>query len=227
MILIIGAMDEEIEALKSLSRNPQEFVLEDVETVLCDLGEKKVLISKSGIGKVNAAYTVSTLCSRFPLSFLINIGSAGGLLEGQNIGDIVIADSCRFHDFDIGKETPGDPRFIFYPDSRISDRAEEILRDRGYSYHRGMVVTGDQFMQRDGFSFPHLTSWFPEAICAEMEAAAIACVCERRKVPFVILRGISDLIFREGNEVDFRRYLSVASKKSAEICRDLIAAADM
>ena len=222
MICIIGAMEEEVLALKALSSNPQDFIFEDIETTLCDIEGRKILIAKSGIGKANAAYTATVLCLHFHPSFVINIGSAGGLLEGQDIGDIVVADCCRYHDLDIGEKTNEDPRFAYYPTPSVIDELETLLKEQAVPYHKGLMVTGDQFIQKKGQSYIHLKAWFPNAVCAEMEAGAIASVCSRRKIPFVIVRSISDLIFREGNEVDFDKYLPVASKKSAQLCKSLI-----
>ena len=222
MILIIGAMDEEVSALSEISRNPQSFVFEDIEVTVADMGSEKIMIAKSGIGKATAAYTASILCSHFRPSVLINIGSAGGLQEGQQTGDVVLSASCRFHDLDIGPDTPTDERFLFIPSEKYVVLAEEILNQLEIRYHKGLIVTGDQFLTKDLPAYLRVKKHFSQAICAEMEAAAIASVCSRNKTPFIVLRGISDLIFTEGNEVDFMKYLEKASKTSAQICKAFV-----
>ena len=224
MILIIGAMDEEVQALRELTDNPQSFEFEGIEVTLADLEGHKLLIAKSGIGKSAAAYTAAILCSHFRPRLLINIGSAGGLLEGQKVGDIVLSDCCRCHDFDIGEDTRTDARFAYHPRPEEVELAETILKNMGYTYHRGLIVTGDQFLQKRNTVYDHLKAWYPEAICAEMEAASVASVCVRNKTPFIVLRSISDLIFVEGNEMDFNAYLKMASERSARICREMVLA---
>ena len=48
----------------------------------------------------------------------------------------------------------------------------------------------------------------------EMEGASIAQVCSLNKVPFIVIRSISD-IPNNKNEIDFKKYLNFASKNCA------------
>lgn len=222
MILIIAAMDEEVQALTKISLHPRTFAFRDISVTVACIEDKEVLIAKSGIGKANAAYTTTLLADHFHPSFVINTGSAGGLLQGQGIGDVVVADFCRYHDLDIGPQTKEDARFAFFPDRNLIARTQKILEARSIAHHIGPIVTGDQFVEVNSHVYAHLKKWYPEAVCVEMEAAAIGSVCQRMEIPFVILRGISDLTFIKGNKIDFEMYLETASKSSAEICRDLV-----
>lgn len=135
---------------------------------------------------------------------------------------MVLSSSCRFHDLDIGPDTPTDERFLFCPREEYVSLAEEVLIQMNIRYHKGLIVTGDQFLTKDLPAYQRVKTHFPEAICAEMEASAIASVCSRNQIPFLILRGISDLIFTDGNEVEFMTYLAEASKISARICQAFI-----
>lgn len=56
---------------------------------------------------------------------------------------------------------------------------------------------------------------FPDVYAVEMEAAAIAQVCYRFQVPFVIIRSLSDIAGKNA-EVTFEEYLKVASENSAQ-----------
>lgn len=56
---------------------------------------------------------------------------------------------------------------------------------------------------------------FPDVCAVEMEAAAIAQVCYRFQVPFVIIRSLSDIAGKNA-EVTFKEYLKVASENSAQ-----------
>ena len=60
-----------------------------------------------------------------------------------------------------------------------------------------------------------------EADAIEMEAASIAQVCYLDKIPFIILRSISDNPNGK-NKITFEQYLELASKKCAEILEKFI-----
>ena len=62
---------------------------------------------------------------------------------------------------------------------------------------------------------------FPDALCAEMEAASIAQVCTVFKVPFIVTRGLSDIYNKGSNEVQFDEYLKKAAAVSAKMCYQL------
>ena len=53
-----------------------------------------------------------------------------------------------------------------------------------------------------------------------MEGAAIAQVCYLNKVPFIVIRSISD-IPNGKNHIDFNQFIKLASKNCAEIIRQL------
>ena len=58
------------------------------------------------------------------------------------------------------------------------------------------------------------------ATCVEMEGAAIAQVCALNKIPFIVIRSISD-IPNGKNEIDFNEYLELASKNCAKFISEL------
>ena len=91
MIGIIGAMEEEVAALKedmeieeTITRASMEFC----RGILCG---KDVVVVRSGIGKVNAAICTQILIDCFHVNLLINTGVAGSLDAQIDIGDMVIS----------------------------------------------------------------------------------------------------------------------------------------
>ncbi|WP_159636369.1 5'-methylthioadenosine/adenosylhomocysteine nucleosidase [Erysipelothrix anatis] len=218
MILIIGAMIEEVSALTHKMKSVHEQTVQGINVWEGLLSDQTVTVALSGVGKVNAAYTASVLIHALKPEVVINIGSAGGLQKGQNIGDVVVAEKLQYHDLDIGPTTHEDPRFIFYSDEKLMKKATETLKTLEMPYHQGLIVTGDQFITKHQPQFNVIQQTFPHAICVEMEAAAIAAVCARSKTPFIVLRSLSDVTFIEGNEISFDEYLPTASANSAKIC---------
>ncbi len=224
MILIIAAMQEELIELKKLGENTEDKVFKNIQYVEMTLDGKDVMLALSGVGKINASYTASILASHFNPELIINIGSAGGLHKHQEIGDIVIADVVQSHDLDIGENTHIDTRFIYPSNKKYNDLLEKTIQNLGFNYDRGLIVSGDQFVVYDSYSHKRIQKYQPEAICVEMEATAIGAISHALKIPFVVIRGISDIPYKKGNEMDFETYLSLAAQNSATITKAYIQA---
>lgn len=224
MIGIIGAMQEEIDAILELTDSYHEVETRKRIMYLGTLGGKKVVICKSGIGKVEAAYTASVLLSAYKCFSIINVGSAGGLLEQQEIGDIVISDETLYHDFILDYDNPksGNEERIFKPDKLMVKRVLELLEQHQIKYWVGQTVSGDAFISSQD-QVDYLHEHFPSAICADMEGAAIGHICTINRVPFMLIRSLSDVCLRENNQEHFEQFLSHASKMSAQITEYLVA----
>ena len=129
---------------------------------------------------------------------LINTGVAGGLYKDINVGDIVISSDALHHDFDVTglgykrSVIPGMESSVFVADPELVEMAKdacEIVNPEIQCFV-GRVVTGDQFIS-DNRTKADLVQTFG-GYCAEMEGAAMAQVATLNKVPFVIIRAISD-----------------------------------
>ncbi len=64
------------------------------------LAGKKVVVVRSGIGKVNAGICAQILADVFSVDAIINTGIAGSLNKNINIGDIVLSTDVVQHDMD-------------------------------------------------------------------------------------------------------------------------------
>ncbi len=69
----------------------------------------------------------------------------------------------------------------------------------------GLVITGDQFM--DHQNFQEIPEEFESAIAIDMESTAMAQVAYNFKIPFIIIRGISDIVNNENNYDDYKKFL--------------------
>ena len=98
MIGIIGAMEEEVAALKSEMADAKvtEFAsMTFYKGILCG---KDAVVVRSGIGKVNAAICAQILVDKFGVDTLINTGIAGSLDARIDIGDMVISTDAVHHE---------------------------------------------------------------------------------------------------------------------------------
>ncbi|WP_019616644.1 5'-methylthioadenosine/S-adenosylhomocysteine nucleosidase [Psychromonas ossibalaenae] len=216
---IIGAMDEEVEILKSHMKKIDTTVIAGCEFYQGELNGKQVILTKSGIGKVAAAVATTLLLEKFQPDTVINTGSAGGYDTSLSVGDIVISTEVRFHDVDLtafGYEIgqmaqlppafPADPKLI-----DIAQQAAETLDN--LKIIQGLICTGDIFMA-DPTKAEVARNNFPTMAACEMEAAAIAQVCYQFKVPFVIIRSLSDIAGKK-SEISFEEYLPIAGKNAS------------
>ena len=226
MIGIIGAMEEEVsEILKYVDlKNMKE--LQGYKFYEGTISGRDIVLMQSGIGKVNSALSTTLLFTHYDIDYVVNVGSAGGLDLSQNVGDIVISSNVAHHDVDVtafGRaigEVPGMPA-QFTPDEYLVSKVKEIIESNQYICHTGLIVSGDQFICKKE-QVEVITKNFPEAMCAEMEAASIAQVCHVFNKKFIILRSLSDVFNKGENSVQFDEYLKKASRASAKICKDLV-----
>ncbi len=200
-IAIIGAMDEEVEGLsQALSQVTQvQSPRLDIPIIQGRLGNKDVVVVRCGIGKVNAALATQCVIDHYNPSAILNSGVAGGLSPTAKIGDLVVGTASLQHDFDVRKF--GYPRGVvprlaastFTADPHLLEAAtlaanKELACNQ---VHQGLIVSGDQFISSVEQK-QDILAFFPEAMCAEMEGAAIAQVASVNRIPHLIMRAISD-----------------------------------
>lgn len=220
MIGIIIAMDEELNALKKYLKINNERKIYNLSFLESEIKDKKCVIVKCGIGKVNAARTTQILIDNYKIDYIINIGVAGGLKNTQ-IGDIVIASKLVQYDFDITKFNhelgfiTGVGKYINC-DEKLINKAINI---KGHKTSLGIIATGDTFITSIEQS-KFIEKEF-DALAVEMEGAAIAQICYLCNIPFMIIRSISDNPNND-NQVDFENFLDTSSSKVAEFVNKLL-----
>ena len=100
MIGIIGAMEEEVAAIKEYMHITDTKNILDCIFYQGMIENKEVVLLQGGVGKVNAAICTTLLLTNYQIDMVINIGSAGGLCLKQEVGDIVISNEVCQYDFD-------------------------------------------------------------------------------------------------------------------------------
>lgn len=222
---IIGAMEQEVTLLRDKIENRQTLTLAGCEIYTGTLNGVEVALLKSGIGKVAAALGTTLLLQLCKPDMVINTGSAGGLAPTLKVGDIVVSDEVRYHDADVtafGYE-PGQMASCpaaFVADDKLIAAAERVIKQLDLNAVRGLVVSGDAFIN-GAAPLERIRTTFPQAIAVEMEATAIGHVCHQFKVPFVVVRAISDVADQESH-LSFDEFLSVAAKQSSLMVENLL-----
>ncbi|MGB6129579.1 MAG: 5'-methylthioadenosine/adenosylhomocysteine nucleosidase [Psychrilyobacter sp.] len=222
MIGIIGAMHEEIIELKNMISNLKEEKILDITFFKGTLEGKKIVLVEGGIGKVNSSVCTTLLIDRFKVDQLIFTGVAGGTNPNIEVGDIVISNELIEHDFDctaFGMKHGEIPRMdtsIFKADKKLIKIAEKSALElfNKENVYTGRIVSGDVFVAE-----PAKINWLRETFnseCTEMEGAAVAHVCHLFKIPFVIIRSISDKA-NDNAKTDFQEFVKLAAKNSKNL----------
>ena len=195
---IIGAMDEEVARLKEQMSGVRITTKAMMDFYQGTLEGKPVVVVRSGIGKINAAVCTQILADDFQVKAVINTGIAGSLRSWIDIGDIVISTDALHHDMDATNfgyplgQVPRMEVLSFKADEAMAQLAKEVCEEVNPEIHAylGRVVSGDQFIADSEVKNRILENF--GGYCTEMEGAAIAHTAYLNKVPFVILRAISD-----------------------------------
>lgn len=226
---IIAAMQEEMQEIRKIMDNIQEKTIQGLMIYEGEINGLKVILTQSGVGKVNAARTTQIVIDHYPLKCIINVGSAGGLQENLKIGDIVIGEILLQHDFDITafghpKGHITDLGINFKSDEGWVNKANQAIKkiveqEQGINVITGTIASGDIFCTNIEMK-NKIKSKF-HAICVEMEGAAIAQVCTLDKIPFLIIRSISD-VPNGNNQIDFNIFLEQAAKRCAQFIKQML-----
>jgi adenosylhomocysteine nucleosidase len=186
------------------------------------LARRPCVVARCGMGKVSAAAGVQRLIDEFRISRLVVCGLSGGLQPDLDIGDVVVGERFVQHDLDASPiyprfEAPGLGVTYFAADAQLVEHAMAAAAaiERSPAVHRGLIVTGDQFIKDEGRH--EVLTDFPDALCVEMEGGAIAQVCYLNALPFVMDRA-------DGSApADFTRFVEeVAPAYTVGIVRELL-----
>lgn len=211
---ILSALPEEQQGLVALLQQPSKTRYAGREFWQGQLHGQSVLLALSGIGKVAAATTATALIAHFGVARIIFTGVAGGLGEGVQVGDVVVAHDFMQHDMDV---SPLFPRYLvplhgktcFAADvaltAELFTAAQSALAQLntslpawafpGARVHQGLVASGDRFVsgRQEALDLRDRLQAAGHAVLAvEMEGAAIAQVCHDYQLPFASVRTISD-----------------------------------
>ena len=233
MIGIISAMPEEMQSLldnlqvsKTIDKGKRTYYQGQ-------LFNNDVVIVFSRWGKVAASATVTQLLNSFDISEVFFSGVAGALQKKLKIGDIVIGTTLIQYDMDASPlypdmeipllnktsfETSATPKLEKATQNFLVDfskyfnlKTRKEFKLKNPKYHKGLVVSGDQFVNSKN-KIRKILKKVPDALCVEMEGAAVAQVCYEYEIPFQIIRVISDNA-NDNSHIDFPYFANEVAGK--------------
>ena len=202
---MIVAMDKELKQLRPL------------------FPEAKVILQKSGIGKVNAAIQTVEMIRQYKPDVIISSGCAGGNGDDVNIQDVVVSSELAYHDVYCG--TAIDNTTVYGQVQGLPARyqADPYLLEKALltGAKPGLIVTGDWFVDSKD-KMLEIISHFPEAKAVDMESCAIAQTCYINNVPFLSFRVISDIPLRDTDASQYHNFWDTIAENSFHVTKTFI-----
>ena len=244
-IAVIGAMTEEIIAIKHSMDKVKEINLHGKLFYEGELNGTSFVLTQSGVGKVSSTISVSLLKAHYPINNLVFTGIAGAVNPSLNVGDIVISNKLFQHDMDSRPnfpiyEVPYLEQAIFSANNALIEKAEKatntLLEDNiiisTFSNNelgikvpkciQGIIGSGDQFItderEIDKIKTLLMDNYSLELDCVEMEGAAVAQSCYELNIPFVVIRTISD----KPKEMSIKNYKAFKTQVASQYSKHII-----
>ena len=225
---IIAAMQEEMNEIKNIMTELTEKNIYELQFFEGKIGNAECVLVQAGVGKVNASRCTQILIDNYDIEYVVNVGSAGSANNSLNIGDIVIGKILVQHDFDITafghkKGYISNVGENISSDDKLIKKFEKIINNNDkeeYNIKVGTIASGDIFCT--DIKMKEKIKYKFNADAIEMEGAAIAQVCYLDKIPFIVIRSISDTP-NGSNEITFEEYLKLASRRCASLLNEFLA----
>lgn len=221
MVGIILALDYEIDnsILKKLeyeTLNNQKFYFND-----------DLVITFSGVGKVNATLAISNLINNFVIDEIYNIGSCGSANKNIEIKDVILINNSQYGDVDVSidpkykiNQIPYEPK-LFTSNSKINKFLSSILEKLNINYKVGDFATVDSFVTKQNFlKFNEIES--SNILGIDMELVAIAQTCYHYNLPFGAIKIVTDNIKSDNNHDDFEKNVREISIITKNIVNEIL-----
>lgn len=188
---IMGALPEEIDRIAASLTNSKQEEYAGVVYKIGSYAGKQAVVCSAGMGKANAASVTQVLITKYGVDCLLFSGIAGNMSQEIGIGDVVVGQTLCYHDAENRMLAQTAPYTAQYTASApLVALAQEACSALGVRNIVGKIATGDQFIGDKATKARITQACHPH--CVEMEGAAVAQVCMRNNLPFVVVRAMSD-----------------------------------
>lgn len=240
---LLGAFGEEVKLIEESLQDAEVVELNGHRFVTGTLGQQRVVVTLTGIGKVNAALTTAFTIAHFGPQRIIFTGIAGGVRADLQPGDLVIGGEVGFHDvrsvtlmMEPTRQSMHPVSYqlnpLYFPaDAALLTLAKETAQAidfesinsniRAQTVTVGRILTGDEFIHSAKRANELRDEHGADAI--EMEGAAVAQVCYQQGIPCLVIRSLSDRADSHA-VIDLLAFLSVASRNSARLVTGMMEA---
>lgn len=236
--LLLGAVPWEVAPLEEALTGAQAGAIHGIAYTRGSLFGMPVAIALTGVGKTNTGLVIGLLYDELRPKRVIFTGSGARVDRALEPGYVVVAEEVFFHDagnltedgmqmlpvFGPGKGVRTDP--IFKPDPALLSAALEAAtswapsepiavdgRVYASAIRAGRIATGDLFGVNQ-WKLDELRGKL-RADLLEMEGASVAQSCQTLGVPWLLIRGGSDLLTAGDTTGDYLKYGPIAAHQAA------------
>lgn len=224
IIGVIAAMSQELTILnKELSKIAKKTDISE-NLVVWNYLDHQIIITESGIGKVNSAINSYHLLQNYNLDLLINIGSVGAISEEIKISSLFLVQQVFYYDVDLTAfdykygqlpKLPQAYNCIYEPWKKFSKNNNIMITN---------LATGDSFINSVSQAQIIQENVGKKVTIVDMECAAICQVAYLQQWPILVLKAVSDNVYHQLKNINqFNKSLDNISRKLAKITLKLVA----
>lgn len=177
-------------------------------------------VIRGGIGKAAMSFMIGICYARKHYDLILNIGVAGSLSPELKPMDVFCATKSCYYDVSLPSLPRGqmdDMPLYFECDPQIVELAKRL----DSSIKTGLVVTGDLFVTKENLP-KRLDEDFDHPLAIDMESAAVGESAYLGKVPYAILRTISDNVRTSEDDSEYNENVANASDRAAKIVIEIL-----
>lgn len=201
-IILVFAMQAEIDAFKSQLKTPTQFH-HGVEEI--HLSQQTIRLVLTGITMLNC-YKLQQHIDEFKPNLVMQIGTCAGLRK-QKIGDVIHAQT--FYNADLDLTTFQRPLGRLYPREKVN-------------IQHPILVSGSTFLDSEKRVKEVIQQFDADAF--DMESFGFYTMCEQQKIPFSSIRGVSDNGQTNANatfEINVKKAATAAAMYTLEYLKNL------
>ncbi|MBQ3596840.1 MAG: 5'-methylthioadenosine/S-adenosylhomocysteine nucleosidase [Clostridia bacterium] len=215
MIGIIIALHSEAKHLIDKLQDVTQTKITNKPAFVGKLNGKKVVIVVCGIGKVSSAIATQKVIDTYSPQYIINVGSCGGTNNSVKVKEFYLIDKCIQFDFDVTEIDNVEIGYIQEYDMRYFPAYTNLKS----SLQTATLATADRFSSKEQ---DILTVSNCECNVRDMEGGAIAQTCFSNNVPFICIKGISDVHGQGSNAQQFKQNLESVCLEIPKIVNEII-----
>jgi len=223
--LVVFPMEDEFKELLPKLTKYKKVTYKNIEGIEFSTKRAKVFAFVSGVGKTKIGLKIGYLASQLDIKEIYNVGVGASLKEDIIPLTVVVATKAAYYDVDLTVDPKykfgqmsGEPLY-FEADKKTLTTIDKL--NTTSVIRTGTVLSGDSFATQNNMT-KELLKNFDNPIAVDMESAAVGQAARDLKVPFTIIRGISDYVFAEDNAGTFEEFVGPSARRACSILMHII-----
>ena len=191
--MLVAIVKETEAVLKRYGKPGQTFELPGYQVLTYESDTYTLYVLSCGAGEVAAAAGLQLLISVFQVELIVNFGVVGGLTGEMAVEKLCLVRDVVYYQFDTSEWDNIEPaRYLPYPTVYIP--ADEALFARVHALHPELKAVTCASGDRVVTGVEDKTALYRKygAEICDMEAAAVVIICNKNKIPCLILKAVSD-----------------------------------